>query len=186
VEEELLLAVALFFGRVADVSIGTIRMILAVSGSRWWAALLGFFELLIWVLAVGGVVSNLGSPVIVVAFAGGFAVGTLVGVSIEERLAIGYRTLTIVNRDPTVRVAAALRELGFLATRLEGQGRDGSVEVVVVVIRRRALRQVRAALRRIAPGAFVSIERADRPFSGGTGDVSWLTRLNPWRGLFRK
>ena len=184
-ETELLIALALFVGRVLDVSLGTIRMILTVSGSRWWAALLGFLELVIWVLAVGGVVTNLGSPIIVIAYAGGFAVGTLVGVTLEGRLALGFRTVTIINRDPTRHVASGLRALGYTATRIEGSGRDGTVEVVIAVIRRRHLEQVRRALQELAPQAFVSIERAERPL-GGAPEASVLSTRSRWRALVRK
>jgi uncharacterized protein YebE (UPF0316 family) len=174
----------IFGARIVDVSLGTLRVMFTVSGSRWIAAGLGFVELTIWALAVGGLVNNLTNPFALVAYAGGFAAGTLVGLTIEDRLALGFRSVQVINADPAVELAEALREAGYRVTELSGTGRGGPVEVSLVVIRRRQLNALRTLITELAPGAFMTVERADRP-AGGTfgalgGRRSWW-RFGPFK-----
>jgi uncharacterized protein YebE (UPF0316 family) len=156
-------AALIFSARVVDVSLGTVRVMMLVAGSRWLAGAIGFVEILIWVLAVGGVVAHLHDPLVVVAYAGGFATGVVVGGWVEERLALGYRTVHVWNANSQVDVTAHLRAGGFRVTRLSGAGRSGQVEVCVSIIRRRALSRLRRAIEEVTPRAFITVERAERP-----------------------
>lgn len=175
----------IFVARIVDVSLGTMRMILTINGHRWWAALLGFVEVGIWALALAGMVIYLSNPLAIVGYAGGFAVGTVVGLFIEERIAVGYRTVQVINANPEVQVAPRLREAGFRATTLPGMGQFGPVEVVLMVIRRRSLGQVMRVVEEIAPRAFVSVERADRPSGEAFGTLPGMRR-NRLRALIGK
>lgn len=148
----------IFLFRIGDVSLGTLRMLLAVRGGRLLPPLIGFAEVLIWVLAAGSVVQNLSSPLHVIGYAGGFAAGTAVGLWVEARLALGVATVQAVTRDVTVDVAAALRDLGFGVTRVIGHGRDGEVAITYTVVRRREVPGVLRAIELAAPGAFVSVQ----------------------------
>ena len=148
----------IFLFRIVDVSLGTLRMLLAVRGRRLLPPLIGFVEVLIWVLAAGSVVQNLSSPLHVVGYAGGFAAGTAVGLWAEARLALGVATVQAVTRDPTVDVAGALRELGYGVTRVIGHGRDGEVTITYTVARRRNVPDVLRMIEAVAPGAFVSVQ----------------------------
>ncbi|GEM_PF-95996 len=156
------LPILIFFARIVDVSIGTTRMILVINGHRFIAAVLGFFEVIVWVLAVGGVIAFLSDPVALIAYGLGFAVGTLVGMTIEEKIALGFRMIRVVNRDPSNQLAAKLREKDYRVTQVAGQGRDGAVEVVFLGVKRRCLRKALAEVEAIAPEAFVTIERTDK------------------------
>jgi uncharacterized protein YebE (UPF0316 family) len=167
----------IFGARILDVSIGTLRVMFTVSGSRWIAAGLGFVELTIWALAVGGLVTNLTNPFVLVAYAGGFAAGTLVGLTIEDRMALGFRSVQVVNADPTVDLSSALRAEGYRVTELQGEGRSGPVEVILVVIRRRQLNALRRLITEVSPQAFMTVERADRPAGGVFGA---LGRRRAW------
>ncbi len=162
----------IFTARVLDVSVGTLRVMFTVSGNRWIAAGLGFIELTIWALAMGGLVSNLTNPFALVAYAGGFSAGTLVGLMIEDRLALGFRTVQVVNADPEVDLAGHLRMAGYRVTELKGEGRSGPVEVILIVIRRRQLSALRALITGIAPRAFMTVERADRPAGSTFGALA--------------
>jgi len=168
----------IFAARICDVSLGTFRMVLVIANHRYLAAMLGFFEVIIWALAVGGVIKYLSDPVAIVAYAGGFATGTLVGMIIEDRIALGYRVVQVINADPSISVTNSLRARGYRATRLEGAGRDGPVEIAHSVIRRRSLREIVAIVNTLAPEAFVTIERADRPKGGAFGPPA---TSNKWR-----
>jgi len=175
----------IFLARVVDVSLGTVRTILIVGGSRWIAAALGFVEVAIWALALGGMVAYLNNPLAVIGYAGGFAAGTVVGLMIEDRLAIGFRAVRVINRDRAVDVAGELRARDFRVTQLEGHGRDGPVEVLLIVMRRRRLREALERLAVVAPTAFVTVERAERPTGGGLGRMPGETRRR-FGGWLRK
>jgi uncharacterized protein YebE (UPF0316 family) len=148
----------IFCLRVVDVSMSTIRMLLAVRGIKLLAPVIGFFEVLIWILAVGTVIRHLDSSLHLIGYAGGFATGTFLGLKLEERMALGMATVRVVSRFGGVELAEALRERGFGVTEYAGQGKDGKVEVIDAVLRRR---DVAAVLREIDlwdPAAFVTIQ----------------------------
>lgn len=148
----------IFVLRIFDVSLATIRMLLAVRGIRAIAPLIGFFEVLIWLTAVGTAIQHLDSPLHLVGYAGGFATGTLVGMLLEEKLAFGMATVRIVSRHGGVELAEALRARGFGVTEFAGHGREGSVEVVYAVLRRRELANVFSEVAAWDPDAFVTVE----------------------------
>lgn len=148
----------IFSLRICDVSLATLRLLSLVRGRKLLAASLGFVEILIWIVVVGTVVRNLDSAVLVIAYAAGFAAGTWVGVTIEEKLAFGVAEVQIISRAAGVEVAEALRELGFGVTETLGQGREGRVEILNTVVQRRSLDDVYAVIERWDPQAFVRIE----------------------------
>lgn len=148
----------IFALRICDVSIATIRMISAVRGRKLVATGLGFVEILIWIIAVGTVVRHLGSPLLVIGYAAGFAAGTFVGITIEEKLALGLSEVRIMSQQTGVEIAAALRELGYGVTETLGQGREGRVEILVTIVPRRQLRKVLSEVERWDQGAFIVVE----------------------------
>jgi uncharacterized protein YebE (UPF0316 family) len=148
--------------RVADVSIGTVRMILVINGHRFAAAGLGFIEVVIWALAVGGVIKYLDNPIALVSYGVGFALGTLIGMAIEEKLALGHRLVQVFNRDTQNPVSWPLRRKGYRVTTFDGTGLSGPVELATIAVKRRALPELIDLIRTTAPTAFVTIERTDR------------------------
>jgi uncharacterized protein YebE (UPF0316 family) len=149
----------LIFGlRVVDVSMSTVRILLAVRGYKVVVPIIGFFEVLIWVFAVGNAIRFLDSGWHLLAYAGGFATGNVVGLLIEEQLAIGYATIRIVTKHAGVEMADALRTIGFGVTEVGGQGRDGRVEIVYTVCLRRDIERVVAEVERWDRQAFITVE----------------------------
>lgn len=148
----------IFCLRIVDVSLSTVRMLLAVRGIKYVAPLIGFFEVLIWILAVGTAIQHLDSPLHLIGYASGFATGTFVGLMIEERMALGTATLRIVSRYGGVELAEALRDRGFGVTEFSGQGREGKVEVLEAVIRRRDLAAAFKEVDLWDPEAFVTVQ----------------------------
>lgn len=141
-----------------DVSLATTRMLLAMRNARLLVPVIGFFEVLVWLFAAGTAIQHLESPWHVVGYAGGFATGNLVGLWLEERLALGLASIQVISRLGGVELAEALRDQGFGVTELAGQGREGPVEVVQTVVRRRQIKEVMAHVDRWDPDAFVSVE----------------------------
>jgi uncharacterized protein YebE (UPF0316 family) len=144
--------------RIVDVSLATVRMLLAVRGHKRLVPFIGFFEVLIWILAVGNAVKFLDSPLHLLGYAGGYATGTAVGLWIEEKLALGMSALRVMSAHGGVEIAEALRERGFGVTEFAAQGRDGRMEVVYAVLRRRHLPLALAQVNAWDPNAFVTVE----------------------------
>lgn len=147
----------IFCLRIVDVSLATVRMLLAMRGVKLLAPVIGFFEVLIWIFAVGNAIRFLESPLHLMGYGLGFATGTLVGMLIEEKMAIGMATVRVVSRHGGVELAEALRERGFGVTEYSGQGREGHVEVVDAVMRRRDLPVVFKEVDLWDPEAFVTV-----------------------------
>ena len=162
----------IYFARICDVSIGTVRTVFVVSGYRKISVLLGFFEVLIWVFAVGGALKYLPNPFAVIGYAGGYATGILVGMMVEDKLAVGLRMIRIINPDPAVHVADLLRDKGLRVTRIEGSGQKGPVEVSFSVIQRKRVPEIRELLREHAPASFITVERVDRADSASVSPVN--------------
>jgi uncharacterized protein YebE (UPF0316 family) len=178
--------VLIFVARICDVSIGTVRMVVIVSGHRALATVLGFVEVVIWVFAVGGTLKYLSQPLAVLAYAGGFAVGTLAGMVIEERMALGYRVVQVISPRTESEIADRLREHGHRVTSVDGHGRDGPVEIAVLVVRRRQVQNLLREIRELAPRSYVTVERVDPPHDNGKATVALRERPWLWPGLVRK
>lgn len=181
--EMLVIPLLIFFARIADVSLGTLRMIFIINGMRWVPAALGFVEVVIWVVAVGNAVANLTDPLVLIGYAGGFSMGTYLGAVIEERVGIGFRIVTIINPKAELHVAEHIRAAGFAATELSGTGRSGPVEVVIAVVRRRSMAPLSSLLTEIAPAAFMTVERAERAVAEFLGPGARKTQPRWFRGI---
>jgi uncharacterized protein YebE (UPF0316 family) len=150
--------IIIFMLRIGDVSLATLRILLSMRNVRVLVPVLGFFEVLIWIFAVGNAIRNLHSGWHLMGYAGGFAAGSLVGLWLEEKLAIGVAMIRVVSRHGGVELAEALRDRGFGVTEYGGQGRDGNVEIVDTLVRRREIASVLREVDRWDPDAFVMIE----------------------------
>ncbi|MCB1095689.1 MAG: DUF2179 domain-containing protein [Verrucomicrobiae bacterium] len=153
--------ILIFFARVFDVSLGTLRTLLMITGHRALAVVLGVFEVTVWIFAVGGAVKYLNNPWAVVGYASGFGVGVLVGMMLEEKLAFGHRMVRVISNRTDFDVATLLRKEGYRVTRVEGSGMSGPVEISFLVIRRKQLGQLQKFMKERLPEAFLSIERVE-------------------------
>jgi len=149
----------LIFGlRIVDVTLATLRMLLIMRNQRLLVPFIGFFEALIWVLAVGLAIQNLHSPWHVLGYAGGFACGTLVGLWFEGKLALGLAAVRIISRAEGAEVAKALRDQGFGVTGFSGYGREGRVELLLTLVKRRQVGRVMDTVEALDSDAFISVE----------------------------
>jgi len=181
-----MLPVVIFCARVTDVSLGTLCMICTVRGYRLLPAVVSFVEILIWVCAVSSVLTHLDNPANVVAYAGGFAAGRALGMSVEGKLALGTQSLTFISRGGAQAVAERLRFADHCVTTLTGTGRDGPVAICHATLRRRPAPKAIRMGRGIDPDVVVTVEDV-RATAGGcmTPYGAGKTRL-PWRWLRRR
>jgi uncharacterized protein YebE (UPF0316 family) len=150
-------ALLIFCLRIVDVSCDTMRVIFAIRGKRPIAGVLGFFQALVWIYAVGSAVKHLDSWIHVLGYAAGYAMGTVVGITIERAVAYGLSTVRVISRHGGVEIADALRERGYGATEVAGFGREGRVEIIDSVVQRQHLDEVMQIIDRFDPQAFVTI-----------------------------
>ena len=156
-----LLAILIFALRVCDVSFGTLRTIFVVEGMTKLAVVLGFFEVFIWIVAVSQVISRIDeSLLLALAYAGGFATGNAVGITLEKRFAFGSIVLRIVTRAGP-KVAEALRATGQVLTTFDGAGRDGPVTLIYATLLRRKLPCVLRVAQDADPNLFFVVERTN-------------------------
>jgi uncharacterized protein YebE (UPF0316 family) len=155
-----------FFARIMDVSLGTLRIIFTSRGKRNIAPLLGFVEVFIWIVVVGQIVKNLHSITAYFGYAAGFAVGTYVGMKIEERLALGTLMVRIILPEKGDTLAEQLRSVGYGVTAVSGTGSAGEVKILFTVIPRKKLQDVAMVVRSISPRAFFSVEELRSAESG--------------------
>lgn len=161
------LPLAIFLARVTDVSIGTFRVISVTRGHRVLAAGLGFFEVAIWIIAASSVLGRLDHWINVVAWAGGFATGNLVGMWIEQLVALGTQTVTLISRGRAQAVAERLRFSGYAVTTLPGAGRDGPVAVCMAVVPRRQTSDVITVARSVDPDVVATVQDVRETTAGG-------------------
>ncbi|RCW38629.1 uncharacterized protein YebE (UPF0316 family) [Marinilabilia salmonicolor] len=153
-----LIPALIFIARVADVSIGTIRIVFVSKGLKLLAPLLGFFEIFIWLLAMTKVFENLDNWLYFIAYSAGFAIGNYIGLLIEEKLALGYANLQIITQKSGIDLARKLSDEGFGVTWNDANGSRGEVTVIYCVIKRSNFKRVTEIIKKYNPRAFYTIE----------------------------
>jgi len=153
-----ILPLMIFCARIIDQTIGTLRVVFLSKGYKNIAPILGFFESLIWLLVVREVITNISDPLCFVAYAAGFATGSYIGLIIEEKLSIGNVIVRVIlpSEDPALIDAFRQENIGY--TVIDGEGRNGKVKIVFIVLNRTNLSDVLGILNKISPNAFYSIE----------------------------
>ncbi len=156
-----ILGVIVFFARVVDVSVGTLRTISIIQGRTKIAFILAFIETSVWLLVLSAVLPKvMESPLLGLFYAFGFATGNVVGILVEKRLAMGYTNFRIITSNFAKEITAAIREEGFAVTTFVGEGKDGIVTEVYVACERKALPQLIKLVKEIEPDAFYIAEQA--------------------------
>ncbi len=153
-----LMPVLIFLARICDVSIGTMRIIFVSKGKRNIAPILGFFEVLIWITAISKIMENLDHYINFVAYAAGFATGNLVGMLIEERLAMGILMIRVFAHEKGNELVQSLSRQGFGATVVEAHGARENIHLIYSIIKRNELANVLDIITSFNPNAFYTIE----------------------------
>lgn len=164
------LPLLIVLARVIDVSIGTIRIVFVSRGHKVIAPILGFFEVLIWLLAIGQIMRNLSNFMCYIAYGTGFALGTYMGLLIEEKLALGVLLIRIITQKDADNLIEALKQANYGVTSVPAYGTSGKVDVIFTVIKRSAIDNVLQIINRFNPRAFYSIENVKAVREGNFPD----------------
>ena len=151
-------AMLIFFSRVTDVTLGTLRIAFISRGEKSLAPIIAFFEMMIWLFAIGTLVQNLTNLAYYVAYAGGFATGVFTGLRIEDRLALGSRMIRTITQQDATELSEALRAAGWGVTSVRAAGHSGDVSLIFSVIKRADVGQYMAMVEKHHPDSFSSIE----------------------------
>ena len=154
----IVLPILIFMARILDVSLGTIRILFIARGIKNIAAILGFFEVFIWLLVISSIMKNLASPFYYLFYAGGFAAGNYVGMTIERKLRIGKVALRVITHENSDALVAYFREKGFGITIVDAQGSRGPVRILYSIIDRVNLENVVEEVKRFNPRAFYLVD----------------------------
>ncbi len=158
----------IFLARAADVSMAAMRIIFVTRGIRALAAMIGFVEMLIWLVGITQIMQNLNNPVNYIAFAAGFSMGTFVGITVEKRIAIGNIAVQFITGKDPAGLLKHFRANGYGATTIDAQGTLGPVKVIFIIVRRKLLDKTLDMIKKFDPHAFYTI-----------GDVRAAARLTP-------
>lgn len=180
-----LLPLLIFLARIGDVSINTVRIIYVLGGRKAMATFLGFFESFIWLMAIRQIFEHLDNWICYVAYPGGFAMGILIGMVIEERIAYGKVIVRTITRKDIQPLKEYLIDQNFRFTALRAMGRDGEENVVFTVLERERLNDLIETLREKLPSAFYTIEKVNRASDDyalavetpSSGFMSWLRSI---------
>lgn len=156
----------IFLARICDVSIGTMRIIFVSKGKKNIAPLLGFFEVLIWIIVISKIMQNLNNYINYIAYAAGFATGNLVGMIIEEKLAVGFQMIRVFTYQRGPELLQILNSRGFGATAVEAEGAQEKVKLIYTIVHRNDLTRVLGIINEFNPKAFFTIEDVRRVNEG--------------------
>jgi uncharacterized protein YebE (UPF0316 family) len=151
-------ALFVFFMRVLDMACDTLRVLFVVRGKKKLSWVLGFAQSAIFIVAISKVLTNLDNPLTVIGYAAGFATGNVIGMFIEERLAIGHTSIRVVSSHRGTLVVEKLREAGFGVTEIPARGKDGMVTVLNLSVQRKDIDRVDTIVLETDPEAFITTE----------------------------
>jgi uncharacterized protein YebE (UPF0316 family) len=148
----------IIIARICDVSMDTIRVIFVSKGFRKVAPVIGFFQALIWLIAVVKIMQNLDNWMCYVAYATGFALGNYLGMWLEEKIGIGIELIRVISSDDTSDLVDDLREKGYGVTLIGAAGKDGKVNMFSTIAKRTDINGVLETIQHYNPDAFYTVE----------------------------
>lgn len=163
-------AIGIFLLRVLSIAIDTVRMISVLRGKKTIAWVLGVATSMLFVISIGWVMADLSNPLKIVAYSVGFATGSVVGMSLEKRLAMGHMFLTVISSSRGAGITEALRNAGYAVTEIPARGKDGMVSMLELGVERKDMLKIQAMITGIDPAAFITsrdIEPIHRGYWGG-------------------
>lgn len=153
-----ILPILIFCTRVVDVTLDTLRVVYISRGNKLFAPVLGFFAVLVWLMAITQIMQHLDNFICYVAYAGGFATGNLVGLVLEEKLALGHQVIRIITGRDSTTLIENLRKEGYGTTSILAEGKDGKVHIIFLIVKRSDIKHAIAIINLFNPKAFFTIE----------------------------
>lgn len=156
--EWVIIPLLIFLARICDVTLGTLRIVFISKGDKIIAPILGFLEVLIWLVAITQVMENLNNVASYLAWAGGFATGNFLGLRVEQKLALGQMVVRVITVEPADKLIDRLKGRGYRLTCIDARGTRGKVNLLFLIVKRKKLQEVLDIIRDFNPMAFYSVE----------------------------
>ena len=153
-----ILPLLIFAARICDVSLDTLRILFINRNFRYWAAMCGFFGVLIWLLVIRQIFQQINNPLCFIAYPAGFATGNIVGLIIENRISLGKVIVRIITHLKSEELVSALRSDGYGLTVIDANGATGPVKVIFTVMERSNIPSVVETIKKYNPHTFYSVE----------------------------
>lgn len=176
-----ILPLLIIVARISDVTFGTLRIVMVSKGQKLIAPVLGFFEVVIWLITMSKVIQNIDNWLAYVAYGLGFALGNYIGLLVEERLAVGVVRLQIITRTNADELVVRLRESGYGITYHEASGSEGKVAVIYSVVKRTNINSVVELIGKYNPQAFYTISDVRFVSKDVYSPTLPLSTLRRWR-----
>ena len=169
--------------RILDVSVGTVRIIMIGKGYRKVAPFLGFVEIFIWILAVSQIMQNLNNVLYYVAYATGYALGTYIGMGIENKMSLGNVVIRVITNQNADELIQVLKDANHNFTTVDAQGKFGDVKIIFMISQRHIMQETIELIEKYQPSAFYSVEDVRHVKEGSLpgGPNPALKNINPFR-----
>ncbi|NOU45847.1 MAG: DUF2179 domain-containing protein [Bacteroidales bacterium] len=152
--------------RIMDVTINTIRMIFVARGYKKIAPILGFFEVVIWLVAIGQIMKNLDNFMSYIGYGLGFAAGNYIGIILVEKMTLGTVIIRIIAKTSTNELIQRLREANYGVTIADAEGKDGPVKILFSTMKRKDLQDALRIINQSNPHAFYTVEEVQQVNEG--------------------
>lgn len=156
----------IFFVRIIDVSLGTVRTMILIRGHKLVGSIIGFIEITVWFLVVRSALTEATNYWIVFAYSAGFATGNFVGTFIEEQLAIGNASIQVITRGIREDLVKKIRDAGFAVSTVKTEGKESTNLLLIIEINRKKIEQVKSIIREVAPDSFVTVSDIRQVYNG--------------------
>jgi uncharacterized protein YebE (UPF0316 family) len=157
-QQTILIALMIFAVRVISTSLDTVRVILTMRNNKFWVWVLGFINSAIWVLTFVYVLADIDNIINLIFYAAGFATGNVIGMMIEDKLAMGFAEIRVISPKWGAAILEVLRENNYAVTEMPGRGKDGMVSVITSSVRRNQVHDFEKLVRGVDEGAFITTE----------------------------
>ncbi|MGA1872601.1 MAG: DUF2179 domain-containing protein [Thermoplasmatota archaeon] len=180
----LVIPILICLARIVDVTIGTLRIIFISKGLKYLAPVMGFFEVIIWLIAIGQIMNNLSNVMNYIAYGLGFAIGNYVGIMIENKISLGYVLVRIITRRSATNLIEWLEQSGRKFTIVDARSDWGLVNIIYMPLKRKEVREVVSRVKAFNPHAFYTVEDV-RAVSGSTfkDDIVPPAKKNIWKSV---
>ncbi|MCF8364559.1 MAG: DUF2179 domain-containing protein [Bacteroidales bacterium] len=182
----IILPLLIFLSRIADQSIGTLRLIFVSKGYKYIAPILGFFEVIIWLLAVTQIFKQLDNFYYYIAYGAGFAAGNYLGMVLEERISLGSVVVRIIPRKDTSKLVEAMKLKNYGITLMDAIGSRGPVQIIFTIIPRKLIKELAGLINEYNPNAFYSIEEVKNVSHGISQPPSPILKKPKMPQLWRR
>ncbi|HPD64614.1 MAG TPA: DUF2179 domain-containing protein [Bacteroidia bacterium] len=180
-----ILPLLIVIARISDQTIGTLRLIFLAKGHKRLAPVLGFFEVIIWLLVISQIIQNLNNVLCFIAYGLGFALGNYLGLVIEEKLSLGNVIIRVIPRSDSEELVSYLKSLQYHVTAVDTVSATGKVKMIFSVISRKDLKNITEIIQKFNPDSFISVEDV-KVIGESEPKTGFQQKFRFFRGMLKK